>query len=309
MSATEKECMYLTFIVDRSGSMYSCGISVFEGITDCIKKKMKFAEEKNMNIFLTIFTFDDQIERLNIPNNPNELKNEHYSIIKSGVEPRGWTSLYDAIHQASMYVTETQDKRGDSNSSGFMVIITDGEDNKSDVTLDDVKKEIESHKKTGMEYIFIGANIDAKYTGSTLGIPENACLQFSPDPTLTQTTFENLGLAMQRSIETDGEGFQFSQLERQTSCNPLDQRRFNVNTESKTDTSSLKIFSMDEILKIKAKEGMTWGNRRKIISNSYDEDEDEDDISLYKDIEESQGDIFSNGVSNVLNLETVNDKK
>ena len=114
---------------------------------------------------------------------------------------------------------------------------------------------------------------------------------------------------MQRSIETDGEGFQFSQLERQTSCNPLDQRRFNVNTESKTDTSSLKIFSMDEILKIKAKEGMTWGNRRKIISNSYDEDEDEDDISLYKDIEESQGDIFSNGVSNVLNLETVNDKK
>ena len=159
MSQTEmtktNETLYLTFIVDRSGSMMTCGVAVFEGIRTLIEKKMKFAEEQKLDIFLTIFTFDDQIEQLEIPNNPAELKTEHYEIIKRSVEPRGWTRLYDTIHQAAIYVTKIQEEQNQEKARGFMVIITDGEDNQSEITHEDLKKEIESHKKTGMEYILL----------------------------------------------------------------------------------------------------------------------------------------------------------
>jgi hypothetical protein len=206
----------------------SCGVAVFEGIRNCIEKKVKLAEEQKMRVCLTIFTFDDKIERLDIPTDPTKLKTEHYEIIKWGVEPRGWTRLYDTIHQAAMYTTTLQDETDHQNSRGFMVIITDGEDNLSDISHANLKKEIESHQKTGMEYIFIGANIDAQHTGSSLGISPAACMQFSPDPTLTQTVFDSLGMAIERSVNNDDEDFEFSQMERQTSCNPSDRKRFNI---------------------------------------------------------------------------------
>ena len=48
----ERKSLYLTMVVDRSGSMMSCGVAVFEGITKCIKEKIKFAEEqKNGYLF------------------------------------------------------------------------------------------------------------------------------------------------------------------------------------------------------------------------------------------------------------------
>lgn len=244
----EKEPLYLTFVVDRSGSMMSCGVAVFEGIRNFISKQMKYAEEQKLRICLTIFTFDDTIECLNIPEDPTNLKTEHYEIIKRGVEPRGFTRLYDTIHQAAMYTTSLQENREHTTSSGFMVIITDGEDNRSEIKREDLKIEIESHKKTGMEYVFIGANIDARRTGSTLGISEDACMQFTPDPTLTQSAFSSLGMAVQRSIETeDDEGFQFTKLERFSSCSSSDRKKFDDNIPLPPYQAAVNNFPGDEV--------------------------------------------------------------
>lgn len=276
--------LYLTFVVDRSGSMMSCGIAVFEGIRGCIEKKVKFAKEHDMQVCLTIFTFDDIIERLEIPSDPAKLKTEHYQIIKDGVEPRGWTRLYDTIHQAAIYTTELQEQQGYQNSRGFMVILTDGEDNQSDMTHEDLKKEIESHQKTGMEYIFIGANINARHTGSALGISPDACMQFSPDPALTQNAFANLGMAIQRSIETDDGEFQFSQMERQTSCTVADRKRFKVDAEPDTDLPT-----MDDILK--SKRCAPWPcSQRDLIDDDLIDD---DSVQYNVDFEKIDADIFN----------------
>lgn len=297
----DKKCLYLTFVVDRSGSMMSCGVAVFEGIRSCIEKKAQFAEKQDMSLCLTIFTFDDTIERLEIPSDPTKLTKEHYQIIKDGVEPRGWTRLYDTIHQAAIYTTELQEKQGHSNSRGFMVIITDGEDNQSDMTHKDLKKEIESHQKTGMEYIFIGANINARNTGSTLGISPDACMQFSPDPELTQNAFSNLGMALQRSIETDNKGFQFSQIERHTSCTATDRKRFQIDAEP--DTTRLTV---EEVLK--NKRPSTWDSSQNkstyIFNNVFDTTyENNDGVPLF------DGDIFANGVKDLFNLSFTNEKE
>ena len=64
VGVSQKEPLYLTFVVDRSGSMMSCGVAVFQGIRDFINKQMKYAEEQKLKICLTIFTFDDKIESM-----------------------------------------------------------------------------------------------------------------------------------------------------------------------------------------------------------------------------------------------------
>ena len=191
---TNVDSIYVTFIVDRSGSMMSCGDSVFKGIKESIENKQTFAKEQNKQLILTIFTFDDEMEMLDIPQDPSKLTKEHYEIIKKQVKPRGWTRLYDTIHEAAMYTTTLQEKNKDENSRGFMIIITDGADNQSTLSHEDLKTEIESHQKTGMEYIFIGANINAEHVGNSIGISKQSCMQFTPNPTLTQTTFRNINM-------------------------------------------------------------------------------------------------------------------
>jgi hypothetical protein len=295
----DKKSLYLTFVVDRSGSMMSCGVAVFEGIRSCIEKKAQFAEKQDMSLCLTIFTFDDTIERLDIPSDPTKLTKEHYQIIKDGVEPRGWTSLYDTIHQAAIYTTELQEKQGQLNSRGFMVIITDGEDNQSTMTHTDLKKEIESHQNTGMEYIFIGANINARNTGSTLGISPDACMQFSPNPELTQTAFSNLGMAIQRSIETDDGEFQFSQMERQTSCTASDRRRFQVNAEQSEPDTGLP--TVEEVLE--NIQQATWRRSQQNKSTADTTYDNNEDVPLFSE------DIFANGVKDLFNLSFINEKE
>jgi hypothetical protein len=322
----DNKCLYLTFVVDRSGSMMSCGVAVFEGIRSCIEKKVKFAEKQDMSLCLTIFTFDDTIERLDIPSDPSKLTKEHYQIIKDGVEPRGWTRLYDTIHQAAIYTTELQEKQGNTNSRGFMVILTDGEDNQSDMTHKDLKTEIESHQKTGMEYIFIGANVNARNTGSALGISPDACMQFSPDPQLTQTAFSNLGMAIQRSIETDDGGFQFSQLERHTSCTVSDRKRFQVDVEPEPEPEpDTELPTVEEVLKNKRrttwpskqqnKRCTTWPSKQQNISDIFDTTYDSvDDVPLFSggvplfgDVPLFDGDIFAEK-NNLFNLSFVDEE-
>lgn len=290
----ENKPLYLTFVVDRSGSMMSCGVAVFQGIRDFINKQMKYAEEQKLKICLTIFTFDDKIDRLEIPEDPSVLKTEHYEIIKRGVEPRGFTRLYDTIHQAAMYTTSLQENRDHTTSSGFMVIITDGEDNRSEIKQEDLKNEIESHKKTGMEYVFIGANIDARRTGTTLGISENACMQFTPDPTLTQSAFSSLGLAVQRSIETDDNGeFQFTQLERFSSCSASDRKKFDDSIPLPSYQAAVDNFPGDEV--------PDMNDGTELWANPLQSQQEHSTNSLETSLDTSQ-DIFNNGVNGLLNL-------
>jgi hypothetical protein len=321
----KRKSMYLTMVVDRSGSMMSCGVAVFEGITKCIKEKIKFAEEQKMDICLSIFTFDDKIERLDIPTNPCELKTEHYEIIKYGVEPRGWTRLYDAVHQAAMYTTTLQETNCDEKSRGFMVIITDGEDNQSDMKHDDLRNEIKSHQETGMEYIFIGANINAEHTGTSLGISANACMQFTPDPSMTQNAFSSLGMAIQRSVECDDvldndndtkTNFRFTKLERFSSCSKKDQAKYNITSNDDNDDDDEqqmpKLISMDDILKERTDGFGLFGNQPNPIPNKYtglfpwgpQPNTDGGNGGGWATIKPSiwKDDSFSNGVNNLVNL-------
>ena len=267
-----------------------------------------------MDICLSIFTFDDKIERLDIPINPCELKTEHYEIIKRGVEPRGWTRLYDAVHQAAMYTTTLQETNCDEKSRGFMVIITDGVDNQSDMKHEDLRNEIKSHQETGMEYIFIGANINAEHTGTSLGISADACMQFTPDPSMTQNAFSSLGMAIQRSVECDDvldddndtkTNFRFTKLERFSSCSKKDRVKYNITSNDDEEQQTPKLLSMDDILKERTDGNQPTPNKYTgLFPWGPQPNTDGGNGGGWATIKPSiwNDDSFSNGVSNLVNL-------
>jgi len=226
--------MYLGYVLDRSASMQTCGYSVFNGLKQSIKDKISFAKEMNMNVKFCIHTFNHNVKRIDVPDDPAELTEEHYKLIREEIKPDGWTSLYDAIKQAIEYnrksilehaSTETET---DTSAETFMIIITDGEDNHSVTTLADIKSEIAKHVYEGTEYIYIGANINAKQSGTSLGINPQACMQFTPNPNHTLNVFNSLNNVIHRSVTgEDADGPQFRLGERQSSCTAADNSIYN----------------------------------------------------------------------------------
>jgi len=237
-----------TFAIDRSGSMITCGNGTFQGLKKFIKDKKEYAKEENITLKMKFVTFDDAYEMKEFPENPFDWTDETYNELEKSIRPRGYTLLYDTIDYVISYMVtkrEEQEKQEaekdpeeskikDIRTMRFVIILTDGDDNMSVNTQGEIREKIKTHSKTGVEYIFLGANIDARVTGSGLGINDSACLQFSANPRHTRDTFTSLGLAVRRSIETDGD-LEFTGLERQQSCTKADYTRFSSGADANSN--------------------------------------------------------------------------
>ena len=113
-------------------------------------------------------------------------------------------------------------------------------------------------------------------------------------------------MALQRSIETDDGEFQFSQMERQTSCTADDRTRFQVDTGDTGAETDPTLPTMDDILK--SKRHATWPcSQRDMIDDDddndgsvqYNVDSDKTDADIFNCTE---GDIFASGVNNLINF-------
>ena len=215
--------------VDRSGSMI--GLEAGKGAIEVTKQAANITE-KCENSLWTIITFDDEIKTLEIPKPHNFDKKDEKNILKE-CSPRGSTALYDAGIQLINKILKEKERiqkiqkkevRELTKIDMFAAFITDGQDNSSLQSLECFREKIELFKKSGGKCVFVGANIDAQKTGTSLGINKNSCLQFTPVNNCTQNAFNSIGLAMQRSVTNYGEQPSFTQLERYSSIEaPLHQ--------------------------------------------------------------------------------------
>lgn len=89
-------------------------------------------------------------------------------------EPRGTTSLYDAMYKVLQFIDKTTDDKI------IFLIVTDGYDNSSrDHSRYDVHDEMKRMKR--FEVVFVGSNHDAVLHGEQLGIPRRSCLKYDDD--------------------------------------------------------------------------------------------------------------------------------
>jgi len=182
----------LVFILDKSGSM--CGLEQDTiGGYNAMLAKQKAAEG---DALITTVLFDNGYEllhdRIDIKG-VNPITEKEYQI-------GGSTALIDAIGRTVQKIGSAQNNTAEDYRAEkvMFVIITDGQENSSrEYSCEQVKEQIELKKdKSGWEFIFLGANIDAVETAGVFGIPASRTRRYHPDSEGTAINFSELDNAI-----------------------------------------------------------------------------------------------------------------
>lgn len=158
--------VYNLIILDESGSMSGVTGQTISGCNETLNGiRSSAAEDKEQLQFVSIYCFDSTNSRYIIENTPIEKVKDMTS---NDYSPNACTPLYDAIGNT---VSRLKNIAINSDSIGKVIIITDGYENASqEWNHSSVVELIESLKKKGWIFTFMGANIDVEQTSRSLGI-------------------------------------------------------------------------------------------------------------------------------------------
>ena len=181
----------LVFILDRSGSMHGLEGDTIGGFNSLIEKQRK----ETCECFVTTVLFDNEIKTLHDRVELREIKDmtgEDYCV-------GGCTALIDAIGTSIEKIDGIHRyiRAEDVPEHTMFIIITDGMENASRrFSSREVKKMIEKHKKSGWEFLFIGANIDSVETARHFGISEDRAVNYHADKQGTAVAYECVSRAV-----------------------------------------------------------------------------------------------------------------
>ena len=163
---TQPENARIVFILDRSGSMQSIAAETVGGFESYIETQ----KSQPGKATVTLVQFDDryQVDYDGIDIN---------DVPKLEFKPRGYTALYDAIGKT---IVDLKDNPTTEDTKTIIVILTDGEENASKeynyIAVQRLIKEVQDD--LNWEVIFVGANIDAVKTASSIGIKASNSVTF-----------------------------------------------------------------------------------------------------------------------------------
>ena len=175
----------LVFILDRSGSMAGLESDTIGGFNAMIQKQKK--EEGDAYVSTVLFdtvteVLHDRVPLAEVP----PMTDSDYTV-------RGCTALIDAIGGAIHHIGNIHKyaRPEDVPAHTMFIITTDGMENASKrFSSDEVKKMIETRKKQGWEFLFIGANIDAVETAARFGIGKDRASNYRADSKGTDLVYE-----------------------------------------------------------------------------------------------------------------------
>ena len=175
----------LVFILDRSGSMSGLESDTIGGFNSLLDKQKR----ETGSCTVTTVLFDNAYELLHdrIPlNGVSNITQKDYFV-------RGSTALLDAIGRTVDKIANAQRQTAECERAEkvMVVIITDGMENASrEYKFDRVREMIDQEQKTGWEFLFLGANIDAIKTASSFGIAADHAVNYRPDGVGTRLNYD-----------------------------------------------------------------------------------------------------------------------
>jgi uncharacterized protein YegL len=192
---TEKKLTEMVFVIDRSGSMSGFESDTIGGFNSTIDKQKK---EEGDAIVSTVL-FSDKVEVLHDRVGLKEIgkmTEEEYYV-------NGCTALLDAVGGTIERIRHEQAKDKDKvPDATLFVIITDGLENASrEYRQSVVKNLIETRKKDGWEFLFIGANIDSVTEAAKIGIDADRAVDYRADAVGTALNYQVLHKAI-RSVRS-----------------------------------------------------------------------------------------------------------
>jgi uncharacterized protein YegL len=185
---TKENFTSINVIVDASGSMAGLTTDTIGNFNTFLKEQKEFPGEA----VFTLCTFNtdyrlphDFVKIASVPN----LSNKTYT-------PQGGTALLDAMGTTIESVGRKlaampEDERP---SKVIFLIITDGHENSSKrFTAEQIKGMVEHQKDVySWEFVFMGANIDAIGTGTSLGISAMNSVNYSADSIGTHQLYKSI---------------------------------------------------------------------------------------------------------------------
>jgi len=184
----KKDLTELVFIIDRSGSMGGLESDTIGGFNAMLKEQQAVEGEA----VVTTVLFDDQYELLHDRIDIQAiapLNNKDYTV-------RGTTALFDALGKTIKKIRNAHHHTAEAYcpEKVMFVIITDGLENAShEYSAGRLKARIEKQrKKHGWEFVFFGANMDAVFEASKLGIAADRALNYHADSRGTSTAYSTI---------------------------------------------------------------------------------------------------------------------
>ena len=190
--------MEMVFILDKSGSMSGLEDDTIGGFNSMIERQKGLCGDASVTTVL----FDTEARRIHDGISIRDIK----PLTRRDYEPGGCTALLDAVGMTVSAVYGRQECMEARPLHTIVVIITDGAENSSkEYSYGSVQRMIQKMRKSfGWEFIFLGANIDAAETASSIGIPRKRAVNYHADRKGTRVNFEAVGSAL-CSLRENGE--------------------------------------------------------------------------------------------------------
>ena len=182
----------MVFILDRSGSMAGLEADTIGGYNSMLKKQKALEGEALVSTVLFDHASTVICDRMPLSKVP-EMTEEEYFV-------RGCTALLDAVGGAIHHIGNVHKYARDEDrpEKTVFVITTDGMENASKTyTYGRVQEMIKRQtEKYGWEFLFLGANIDAKAEAGRLGIRERRAVKYQNDKKGTALNYKVVGEAI-----------------------------------------------------------------------------------------------------------------
>ena len=186
------QLLYVTLILDESGSMQSCKGAALAGFNQYLASLR--LEPVETHFTLTLFNAGKTDVRYRaVPVSAvQDLDVETY-------RPQDGTPLYDAIGRTLSLARQ----EAPAEAKKLCVILTDGEENASqEFTRKQVFNLIKHYERQGWAFVYLGADHDVWSAGGDLGIAGDSCISFCRDR--VDHTFDQLSEATARYRRDEG---------------------------------------------------------------------------------------------------------
>ena len=201
---------HIAIVMDSSGSMRSMGDEPVQGINHFIDEQKKTTE---CNIRISVYDFNHAVRELLF----NKAIEDIDELPSDFFRPDGMTALRDGIHRAikDLEILVDSERKYEPVDAPTVIIFTDGVENASRVTQEEIRRLIGQKRELGWKFTFMGCNQDALEVGAKMGVQREQCLTTSSEPATQANIWDAVTRNATRTRSGCDEGF--TQCERMAS--------------------------------------------------------------------------------------------
>lgn len=194
LGIAENSYTHIAVLLDRSGSMSNVKEQVMTGFSNLIKEQKAVPGKATFSIS----QFDHEYDVLYNFNDINEIKDIEYI-------PRGSTALNDYLDKMIDEVSASIEALPAEERPERVIfhVITDGQDNASRISAEEVGKKVKQQESLGWRFIYTGANLDVQKESSSRGFRSAVNYSSTAQGTVDMFSFLSQTTANYRNMSSE----------------------------------------------------------------------------------------------------------